>query len=111
MFESELSTLVSHDADLSKLNNDFLQAHHESAPHVQASLRAKCELLDPASKDNASQDLIRTLALEGSTLEDALRGLELLRGWKADEKYVYTYIAAAHERYPKATAFQEGQAK
>ena len=110
VFESELSILIPKDADLTKINNDFLQTHHESASHVQTALRARVDILDPSSKDTASQDMIRTLALEAGSLEDATRGLELLKNWKAEHQYIDTYIATAHERYPKATAFQEKKA-
>ena len=67
------------------------------------------DILDPASKENCSQGMIRTLALKGN-LEDARRGLEVLRGWKAEKKYIDDYLAAAHVRYPNATAFIENKA-
>ena len=53
--------------------------------------------------------MIRTLALKGN-LEDARRGLDVLRGWKAEKKYIDDYLAAAHVRYPNATAFIENKA-
>ena len=48
---------------------------------------------------------MRTLALEGSSLHDAIRGLELLKKWKAQDQYEEDYVTAAQERWPEATAF------
>lgn len=104
-FESGLASLASKDTDLGKLNNDFLQKHHESAPHVQAALRTRVDILDPASKEKCCQDIIRTLALE-CILEDAATGLRTLRDWHCEQRYIDDYIAAAHERYPEASVFE-----
>ena len=104
VFDSELSSLISKDTDLRESNDQYLKQHHDRAPHVQAALQIIVRLLDPASKEKCSQDMIRTLALDHA-LEDAIRGLEILRGWKAEQRYVDDYVAAAHERYPEATAF------
>lgn len=73
---------------------------------MQACLKVR-QLLDPSSSDKNQQDVIRTLALEGSSLEDAVRGLELLKEWKAKDQYREDYLAAAHERWPEATAFKK----
>ena len=110
MFEADLSTLVSKDTDLGKVNDDFLQEHHSSAPHVQAALRVRAHILDSAMTEKCSQDMIRTLGLENSDLEDATRGLEYLKGFKADQKYIDDYIAAANARYPEANAFDSTKA-
>lgn len=65
------------------------------------------QFLDPSSSENNQQDVIRTLALEGSSLEDAVRGLQLLKEWKAKDQYRDDYVAAAHERWPEASAFKK----
>ena len=62
-------------------------------------------MLDQGTSDKNQQNLIRTLALGGCNLDDAVRGLELLKEWKAEPKYRDDYIAAAHERWPEASAF------
>ena len=64
------------------------------------------QFLDPSSSEKNQQDVIRTLALEESSLEDAVRGLELLKEWKAKDQYRDDYLAAAHERWPEASAFK-----
>ena len=74
---------------------------------MQAALQVRAHILDSASNEKHSQDMIRTLALDDSNLEDAARGLEFLKEWKAEQKYIDDYMAAAHERYPEASAFQE----
>ncbi|KAG8533288.1 uncharacterized protein KY384_002071 [Bacidia gigantensis] len=106
VLEDELSTLISKNADLFEMNDKFIQENHDSAPHVQVGLQVKVEINEPTRKEKCSQDMIRTLALETSTLEDATRGLDILRGWKADQKYIDDYIAAANARYPQASAFR-----
>ncbi len=104
VINAEFNDLLPASTDLAKHNDDFLQKHHTSAPHVQACLRVR-QMLDPSSSEKNQQNLIRTLALEGSSLDDAVRGLELLEEWKAEQKYKNDYIVAAHERWPEASAF------
>lgn len=104
IFESELASLAAKDSDLGKLNDDYLQEHHESAPHVQAAIRARANIIDPISKDKCFQDMIRTLALD-CNLEHATNGLNTLRDWHSEKRYIDDYKAAAHERYPEASVF------
>lgn len=104
VINAEFNDLLPASIGLAKHNDDFLQKHHDSAPHVQASLRVR-QMLDLSTSEKIQQDLIRTLALEGCSLDDAVRGLELLEEWKAEPKYRDDYIAAAHERWPEASAF------
>ncbi len=102
--EAELSPLIPHDADLLKLNSEYLAENNESAAHVQASLRTR-QLLDPKTADENQKDVIRTLALPSVSLEDAVRGSDLLKEWRAESRYLDDFIAAAHERWPEATTF------
>ncbi|KAL8736156.1 MAG: hypothetical protein Q9166_000311 [cf. Caloplaca sp. 2 TL-2023] len=108
VLDAELSSLISSDADLLKLNTDFLTKHSDSAAHVQASLCAR-QLLDPKTADENQKDVIRTLAVPSVSLEDAIQGLDLLKDWKAELRYRNDYVAAAHERWPDATAFTSKQ--
>ncbi|KAL8843438.1 MAG: hypothetical protein Q9176_002051 [Flavoplaca citrina] len=102
--EAEFSPLISPNADLLELNSDYLSKNSESAAHVQASLRAR-QVIDPTTADENQKDVMRTLALPSVSLEDAIRGLDLLNDWKAQSRYREDYIAAAHERWPEATVF------
>ncbi|CAO1604976.1 hypothetical protein XANCAGTX0491_008514 [Xanthoria calcicola] len=106
--EAEFSPLVSPDADLLELNSGFLSENSNSAAHVQASLCAR-QVIDPQTADENQKDVIRTLALPSVSLEDAVRGLDLLKDWKAQSRYQEDYIAAAHERWPEATEFSSKQ--
>ena len=103
---AEFDPILPASADLSKYNEEFLQKHHESAPHVQACLKVK-QFLDPSSIEKNQQDVIRTLALEGSSLQDASRGLDILKEWDAKGRYRDDYITAAHERWPEAIVFKK----
>ncbi|KAL9001417.1 MAG: hypothetical protein Q9188_005460 [Gyalolechia gomerana] len=102
--ESEFLHLIPVKADLLKMNSDFLAKNSESAAHVQASLRVR-QILDPKTSDDNQKDVIRTLALPLASFADAVQGLELLKNWGAQSRYLEDYIAAAHERWPEATAF------
>ena len=104
VINAEFNDLLPASTDLAKHNDDSLQKHHDSASHVQACLRVR-QMLDPSISEKNQQNLIRTLALEGCGLDDAVHGLKLLEEWKAEPKYRTDYIAAAHERWPEASAF------
>ena len=104
VINAEFNNLLPASTDLAKHNDDFLQKHHDKASHVQACLRVR-QMLDQGSSETNQQNLIRALALEGCNLDDAVHGLELLKEWKAEPKYRDDYIAAAHERWPEASAF------
>ena len=103
---AEFNPILPASTDLSKRNDEVLQQHHDSAPHVRACLRVR-QFLDPSSSEKNQQDVIRTLALEGCSLEDAVKGMELLGEWKAKDQYLGDYLAAAHESWPEASAFQK----
>ena len=105
VINSEFNKILPASTDLAKHNDEFLQRNHDSAAHVQASLKVR-QLLDPASTEKNQQDLIRTLVLEQCTLEDSVQGLDLLKAWNAKEQYVNDYTAAAQHRWPEATAFK-----
>lgn len=106
VINAEFNALLPASIDLSKHNDNFLEEHHDSAAHVQACLKVR-RLLDSNRDEKNQQDLIRTLALEKCGLEDAVRGVELLKEWKAQSQYVDDYVAAARERWPEASAFEE----
>ncbi|KAL8935502.1 MAG: hypothetical protein Q9216_005393 [Gyalolechia sp. 2 TL-2023] len=102
--ESEFSHMIPANADLLKMNSDFLAKNSESAAHVQTSLRVR-QILDPETSDDNQKDVIRTLALPSASLADAVQGQELLKNWGVPSRYQDDYTAAAHERWPEATAF------
>ena len=106
IINTEFNILLPASTDLAQQNDEFSRKHHNSVEHVQASLKVR-RLLDPSSDEKNQQDLIRTLALEDRSLQTAIRGLELLVEWKAKSQYLDDYIAAARERWPEASAFEE----
>jgi len=106
VINSEFNTLLPASTDLAKHNNEFMQEHQHSAPHMQAGFRVR-QLLDPSSLEQNQQDVIRTLALEGCSLEIAVAGLEQLTESKPKAQYVNDYVAAARERWPQASAFEK----
>ncbi len=104
IIESEFSPVLPKDADLSKFNSDYLSNHNDSVAHVQASVCTR-HFLEPKTHKDNHKDILRTLALNSVSLKDAVRGLELLDAWKAEPRIRDDYIAAAHERWPEASAF------
>ncbi|KAL8667441.1 MAG: hypothetical protein Q9202_000657 [Teloschistes flavicans] len=108
VFNAEFSSLSPPDADLLKLNSEYMVQNNESAACVQASLKVR-QLLDSKTADENQKDVIRTLALPSVSLEDAIRGRDLLREWKAVSRYQEDYLAAAHQRWPEATTFSGRQ--
>jgi hypothetical protein len=106
VLNSEFNTLLPASTNLGKHNDTFMQEHHNSAPHVQAALRVR-QSLDRSSLEKNQQDVIRTLALDGCSLADAVAGLKQLRSSKPKGQYVDDYVAAARERWPQASAFEK----
>lgn len=106
IIDAEFSPHLPPSIDLYKHNQEFLQRHHDSAPHVQAALQTRHKL-KPETKDENCKDVIRTLALEGATLEDADRGLRILNEWRADKRYRDDYKDAARARWPECSRFSE----
>lgn len=106
VINSEFSNLLPASTNLAEHNEEFMQKHHNSAPHVQAGLRVR-QLLDPSSLEKNQQDVIRTLALEACSLGDAVAGLEQSKKSKPKMQYVNDYVAAARERWPEASAFEK----
>ena len=102
--DAEFSTIMPKDADLMKLNSDFLIKNGNSARHVQASLRAR-QVLDPKSAEENQKDLMRILALNDVSLEDAICGLDQLKEWKAQQRFQDDYVAAAQQRWSESSAF------
>ncbi|KAI9808636.1 MAG: hypothetical protein M1825_003787 [Sarcosagium campestre] len=100
---------------LAEYNDAFLAAHASSARHIHAALDVR-QLLDPDSSRQANEkDVIRCLDLGDLTLDEAIDGLKLLRGWAAsagDEAKsaaaaVAEYKSKARLSWSEATAFEE----
>ncbi|CAF9935516.1 MAG: hypothetical protein HETSPECPRED_009815 [Heterodermia speciosa] len=112
LLETELSKLLDRDTDLTQHNDTFLATHKLSTPHVHAALRARYALASSsqldAVKEEGQKELIKTLELgeDGCKLEDAVRGLELLRWWDVGEEGLGEYRARARESWPEATVFE-----
>ncbi len=106
VIEADFSPHLPPSLDLLKHNEEFLQRYHDSAVHVQMALYTR-HALKPESKTENCKDMIRTLAIDGSSLDDAHKGLDLLTEWKADERFRNDYIEAARARWPECSRFAE----
>ena len=93
------------DESLEEGNEKYLEAHKDSAPHVQSAVRFR-NILKPGAegtKSKSATDLQSTFNLENTTLQQALEGLQLLEEIEADASARESYRAAAQKRWPEAT--------
>lgn len=72
---------------------------------MQAALRTRRALI-PDQSDQDHVDLLTTLDTESASLDDAIKGLNLLKEWHAKPGDIKEYVQKAGERWPKATVFQ-----
>ena len=103
---SYLSKLSS--KSLEECNEEYLESHKNSAPHVQSVVRFR-NVLKPKAEDtksNSATDLQATLSLENTTLQQAVDGLQLLDELEVPSDARQQYLQAANERWPEASAFK-----
>ena len=97
--------MIAKDANLTKLNDDFLNQNRQSVLHVQAAVRTR-RALDANSVELNQKDLLSTLGAENIRIEDAVNGLKMLKSWDTKPDVIAEYVEKAHKRWPEATAFQ-----
>ena len=103
---SYLSKLSS--KSLEECNEEYLESHKDSAPHVQSVVRFR-NFLKPGAEDTKSKgarDLQTTVSLESTTLQQAIDSLGLFDELEMPKDALQTYIQAASKRWPEASAFQ-----
>jgi hypothetical protein len=99
-------TTVPADADLKSYNSEWQQKHSQSPAHLQSAYNVQF-LLDNSTKGQCEADLLKLLEAPSATIEDAVRGLELLDEWKSDNDTKDAYRTAAVKKWPEATVFQK----
>ena len=107
--ENFISQIADPEKSLETLNEEFLFAHWHSPKHVQAGVRL-LELLHPElepAKEKATKHLIQTLGEKGTTIEDAVEGLRVLRELEGSKSGREEYLKKAKERWPEATVLRE----
>ncbi|ROT36714.1 N-terminal acetyltransferase A complex subunit nat1 [Sodiomyces alkalinus F11] len=82
-------------------NQEFLEAHKESPPHVVSAVKARKVLGEDPSK--VEKELVALVKGEKVTFEQAGEILEVLKTWKSKE--VDTFRALATGRWPQVTIF------
>ncbi len=103
----EFATILPNDTDPSTYNDDFLARHKHSAAHIQAYVKVR-QTLTPDSLEQNQKDLLAALDLDHISLQDIVAGLDLLKSWKSEKKQLDDYVTRARQRWPEATAFQQG---
>jgi hypothetical protein len=63
-------------------------------------------MLDNSSKAQDEVDLLKTLDLEGITIQEAQTGLKLLEQWKSEQKVKDDYRANAAGKWSEASVFK-----
>jgi tetratricopeptide (TPR) repeat protein len=105
IIESELSPILPKDANLSKLNEDFLGPDPPSLAHAQAAVRVR-RVMTPDRLDQDQKSLLALLEIDNATLQDAMNGLRMLKEWQTKPEAIGEYVEKARSRWPKATVFQ-----
>lgn len=100
----EFEALLPKSTNLKEWNNTYLTSHKESVDHVRAALSARL-LIDPKEKTTCEKEFISILDLPGTTLEQAISGLETLDEWKSDAAAKQSYKQKAHGKWKEASAF------
>ncbi|CAK3961316.1 N-alpha-acetyltransferase 16, auxiliary subunit [Lecanosticta acicola] len=90
---------------LEQVNEEYLESHKASAPHVQSVVRFR-NFLKPGAEENKSRgakELLATIDLPSTSLQDAVEGARILDELKADKQ---PYLEAARNRWPEATVLK-----
>lgn len=98
---------------LEDCNEEYLESHKNSAPHIQSVVRFRNVLKPEAeeTKPKGLRDLQSTLSLNGTTLEQAVDGLQLLDELEASQDPLarVAYVQSAQQRWPEATVLQSSR--
>ena len=105
IIRSESKTLFPEHQAPSSWNDDFLDRHKSSAPHIQAGLRVRA-LIGKAGMDENEKALLAKLSLDSISMRDASAGLELLSEWGSSSEVKDKYRSTASERWNRASVFQ-----
>ncbi|KAK4507711.1 hypothetical protein PRZ48_001446 [Zasmidium cellare] len=93
---------------LEECNEEYLESHKTSAPHIQSVVKFR-HVLKPGAEDTKSKgvkDLLATLELPSTSLADAQEGVQVLEEIQAGAEAKQSYVEKAHKRFPEATAFK-----
>ena len=96
---------------LEECNEEYLESHKTSAPHIQSVVRFR-HVLKPAAEETKSKgakDLHVTLSLENTSLLEAVDGLHILNEIGASGEAREEYFQAALKRWPEASAFHNSR--
>ncbi|KAI1007380.1 N-alpha-acetyltransferase 15, NatA auxiliary subunit [Podosphaera aphanis] len=99
--KSEFNYLPS-SVNLKEYNEKYLSENKDNPRKIISGLKIR-KLLDPESASRCEKDMLKILNLTGSTLEEALEGLETLKMWKCAE--LDSYRSEAAKKWPKSSAF------
>lgn len=105
IIESQLSSILAKDTNLSQSNDDFLSENRQSAPHIHAAVRTR-QAISPDSTNQNREDISAALENDSISLQDAVKGLELLKDWETKQEVINEYVDKARKMWPEATVFQ-----
>ena len=87
-------------------NEDYLESHKGSPAHIQSAVRVR-NSMNPGAND--TKDLESAVALDVSSLQEAIDGLHLSDEIGAGSEARESYMEAARKQWPEASAFQSSQ--
>ena len=93
---------------LEQCNEEYLESHKNSPPHIQSVVRVR-NLLKPGAEETKSKgksDLESSVSLDTTSLQDAMEGLQLTDELQAGPEAREAYIQAAQKNFPEASVFQ-----
>ena len=96
---------------LEKCNEDYLESHKNSPPHIQSVVRVR-NILAPGAEETKSKgksDLESSVSLDTTSLQDAMEGLRLTDELQAGPEARDAYIQAAQKNFPEASVFQSSR--
>ena len=98
------SSLIPAAKSLSSFNDAYLSKHKDSPQHIHSGLKVRA-LLGPATKSRNEGELIASIDLPSSDLQDAQNALSLLAQWQSTQKTLDGFFEKARKRWPQATMF------
>ena len=92
-------------------NEEYLEAHKDSPAHIQSAVRVRNALKPGAvdTKSKGAKDLESVVALDVTSLQEAIDGLHLSDEIGAESEARESYLEAARKQWPEASAFQSSQ--
>jgi N-alpha-acetyltransferase 15/16, NatA auxiliary subunit len=99
--------LLPKDVPLSKVNDDYINKHSQSARNIYCGLQVRSTLEPSPSPEKQSAAVLATLSLPTITLHDAQEGMALLRIWESPK--VDEFRTECQKKWPESSIFRTSE--